>query len=196
MSSAKDRLLSLLRDKAYQEGDFVLSSGQHASYYVDGKQVTYDPEGAVVVGECIYELLGNYEVHAIGGLTIGANPIASAASIVSHLHGKHLPAFIVRKEPKKHGLHRLIEGPLKPDMRVAIVDDVITSGASVLQAIQSVEELGCTVVVVIALLDREQGGREIIEKRGYKFQAICTINELLEGNGQHREPTYAAGGRR
>ena len=194
MSYAKERLLSLLRDKAYKAGDFVLSSGQHANYYIDGKQVTYDPEGAVLVGECIYELLSGREVDAIGGLTIGANPIASAASVMAHLRGRRLPAFIVRKEPKKHGLHRLIEGPLLPEMRVAIVDDVITSGASVLQAIESVEELGCEVVVVIALLDREQGGRQNIERLGYDFEAICTITELF--GADRDQPTYAVGGRR
>jgi orotate phosphoribosyltransferase len=184
VKSAKDRLLRLLHERAYTEGDIKLSSGKEASYYIDAKQVVFHPEGSMLVGDCICDLLKacQDEVDAIGGLMVGAAPMATATALVSHLRKdmKDIPAFVVRKEPKTHGLQKLIEGPLRQNMRVVIVDDVITTGGSVLQAIKSVRELGCKVVLVIGLLDRKEGGREAIERAGCEFRAICTIDELLQ----------------
>lgn len=179
MSYAKDQLVRLLRDKAYSEGDIVLSSGKQAKYYIDGKLVTYDPLGATLVGEWIAPLIREYGVEAVGGLTMGADPIATATAIASQLQGHPLPAFIVRKVAKPHGLKKWIEGPpLTPGMRVAIVDDVITSGGSVIEAITRVVEAQCTVAVVACLVDREEGGREAIEAMGCDFHAACTVTEL------------------
>jgi orotate phosphoribosyltransferase len=184
MKSADDRLLRLLYERAYREGDITLSSGKHASYYIDAKEVVFHPEGSMLVGDQICDLLKDYphQVDAIGGLMVGAAPMATAVALVSHLRRdmKDIPAFVVRKEPKKHGLRKLIEGSLQEGMRVVIVDDVITTGGSVLQAIDCVRDMGCTVDLVIALLDREQEGRENIEGAGCEFRALYTITELRQ----------------
>jgi orotate phosphoribosyltransferase len=178
VSFAKEQLIRLLRDKAYREGDFVLSSGQHADFYIDAKQVTYDPEGATLVGRAVCQLLLDHGVEAVGGLTLGADSIATAVAIASYATATPIPAFVVRKEAKQHGLQKWIEGPDPSGRRVAIVDDVITTGGSVIQAIRRVQEIGCEVIVVVALVDREQGGRERIEELGCRFLSICTISDL------------------
>ena len=182
MSSTRDQLVGLLREKAYREGDFTLSSGKRASFYIDARQVTYDPAGAALAGEWVFELIRDRNVQAVGGLTLGADPIALATALTSHLRGVPIPAFVVRKAPKGHGLKRSIEGPaLRPGMRVAIVEDVVTSGGSALEAITRVrEEAGCEIALVACLVDREEGGRQAIEAQGCRLHALCTISELRE----------------
>ncbi len=178
MSKARDRLRTLLRDRAYQEGRFELASGRKSGHYVDAKQVTLDPEGVQLVGDVCFELLKDYDLDAVGGLTLGSDPIAVAVSSHAYRIGRRIPAFIVRKDPKKHGLQKWIEGPLPKHARVAVVDDVITSGKSVLDAITVLEEQGCRVVIVLGLIDRGEGGRETVEARGYQFRAVFGVDEV------------------
>jgi orotate phosphoribosyltransferase len=179
VSDARERLLRLLRDKAYKEGEFILSSGKRASYYIDAKQVTYDAEGAELVGRVMSDLVRGHSVDAIGGLTLGADAIAVATALISHQAKAPISAFIVRKTAKQHGLERAIEGPtLRRGTRVAIVDDVVTSAGSVLQAIEQVTSVGCEVALVSCLVDRQEGGGEILRAEGYRFEPVFTIAEI------------------
>ncbi len=178
--SAKARLCDLLASRAYKEGSFALSSGRRSDFYVDAKQVTLDPAGINLVGEVLFDLLRPYSIDAIGGLTLGADPIAIAVASFSERQGHPIPAFIVRKEAKGHGLQKWIEGCLPDGARVAVVDDVLTSGGSALKAVDRVRDAGCEVVVVVGLLDREEGARDAIERAGHVFESVFTISELRE----------------
>lgn len=174
------RLRALLRQRAIRYGDFTLASGRKSTYYVDGRLVTLHHEGAWLVARVILDLLTRegVEATAIGGLTMGADPIAGAVAAVSHLEGRPLGAFIVRKEAKGHGTGKRVEGDLRAGDRVVVVDDVITTAGSTLQAIRAVEEIGCKVVAVVCLIDRQEGGAEALA--GYRFLPMFTIGELLE----------------
>ncbi|RLC69971.1 MAG: orotate phosphoribosyltransferase [Chloroflexi bacterium] len=172
MERERARLLELLRRRSYEERKVILSSGRRSNFYIDGKQTTLDPEGAYLVGKRVFQLAREAGAEAIGGPTLGADPIVAAAALVSWLEGKPLPAFIVRREPKKHGMQRYIEGHLPPGGQVAIVDDVVTTGGAILRAIEAVEGEGCRVVRVIALLDRQQGGSDELRRRGYDFTPL------------------------
>ena len=177
MTKASDkRLLEVFKEHAILHGDFTLSSGLKSSYYFDGRLVTLWPEGAYLIGKKVFDILKGAGVEAVGGMTMGADPMVSAVAVVSHLEGKPIPAFIVRAESKGHGTQKRIEGPLKKGSRVAILDDVITTGGSVLRAIEAVEAEGCRVVKVVVLLDRHQGGSDGIKRRGYDFQAILSAD--------------------
>jgi orotate phosphoribosyltransferase len=160
---------------AFLRGDFTLSSGRKSGHYFDGKKVTLSPEGAYWVGKAIFDELKEIEVDAIGGLAIGADPIVSAVALVSHLEGKPIPSFIVRDERKEHGTKRKIEGHLQEGCRVAIVDDVITTGGSVSKAIEAVEAVNCKVVKVIVLVDRHEGGSDTLKDKGYDFTSILHL---------------------
>ena len=176
MTTEDERLLEVFKDHAVLRGDFTLSSGLKTSYYFDGRMVTLWPEGAYLIGRKILHILVAAGAEAVGGMTVGADPIVAAVSVVSHLEGRPIPAFIVRGEVKEHGTQKRIEGPLKAGSRVAIVDDVITTGGSVLRAIEAVEAEGCRVVKVVVLLDRQQGGSDEIRRRGYDFSAILSAD--------------------
>jgi orotate phosphoribosyltransferase len=175
----KERLFELFREYALFRGEFTLASGTKSPYYFDGRRVTLLPEGAELVGKLLFELLSG-KVDAIGGPTLGADPIAAAVALTSHIEGKPIPAFIVRGEKKLHGTQKRVEGHLPKGGRVAIVDDVITTGSSLLEAIEAVEAESCRVVKVIVLLDRHQGGSEELKRRGYDFTAILSAD--AEGN--------------
>jgi orotate phosphoribosyltransferase len=173
----REELLKLVKEKAVQKGEFTLSSGKKSAYYIDGKQVTLDPQGILLLGKAILGMLQGVQVEAIGGPTLGADPIAAAVALLSSQTGKPLKAFIVRKEEKKHGTQKRIEGPaLQAGDRVVVVEDVITSGKSVLDAIQEIEKLKCRVVKVICLLDREEGAAKALAN--YDFTPIFTKTEL------------------
>ena len=177
MTKASDkRLLEVFKEHAILRGDFTLASGLKSSYYFDGRMMTLWPEGAYLIGKKILLILETAGVEAVGGMTLGADPIVASVAVVSHLEGKPIPAFIVRGEVKGHGTQKRIEGPLKRGARVAIVDDVITTGGSVLRAIEAVEAEGCKVAKVVVLLDRQQGGAEEIRRRGYEFTAILSAD--------------------
>lgn len=179
MEDYRDRLLTLLKEKAYKEGEFELSSGRRSNYYLDCKQVTLAPEGVGLVGRAFYEIIKQYEVSAVGGLNMGADPIATATTDAAYRDGKRIPAFIARKDTKEHGLQKWVEGPLVAGSRVAIVDDVVTSGGSILKATRIVEEeRDCDVAVLVTLVDRLEGGRKKIEGKGYEFRSVFTIEDL------------------
>ena len=160
---------------ALLQGEFTLASGKKSSHYYDGKKVTLSPEGAYWVGKAIFEELAEVEVDAVGGLTIGADPIVAAVAVVSHLEGKPIPSFIVRDVPKEHGTMREIEGHLKEGFRVAIVDDVVTRGGSVSRAIKAAEAAGCKVVKIIVIVDRHERGSDKLKKEGYDFTSIIDL---------------------
>jgi len=178
----RERLLELLRERSLKRGHFTLSSGGTSNYYVDCKMTTLSPEGLNLVGRLIVSRLKELGVRYVGGLTLGADPIVSAAAAISWDEGYPIDAFIVRKMVKGHGTRRRLEGPLPEGVEVVIVEDVSTTGRSALEAVEAVEDHGCEVVEVITLLDRMEGGRENIEARGYKVFALFNRDELL-GDG-------------
>jgi len=168
----------MVKTIALSRGHFILASGKESTYYLDGRLVTLSPEGAYLTGKLMFEHLRNLDVQAVGGLTMGADPVASAVSLVSHLEGYPIPAFLVRKEAKGHGKGKQVEGPLPEKARVAIVEDTVTTGESALKAIDAVEALGCTVVTVMALVDRQDGARELLESKGYRYEPLFTVRDL------------------
>jgi orotate phosphoribosyltransferase len=178
LASLRDRLLSLLCQAAYQEGDFLLSSGQHSTYYINGKQVTLHPQGGVGVGRLLLSCLAPDTI-AVAGLTLGADPIVTATSVVAAYEGRSLTALIVRKEAKGHGTQAYIEGPTLPEgSPVVVLEDVVTTGQSAMKAVERLRAAGYQVNEVIALIDRQQGGAEFYAAQGLKFQAVFTIVDL------------------
>ena len=175
----KDALLAIVRQKALRFGQFTLASGKKATYYLDGKQVTLDPHGARLVAEGILDLLaGGPMPVAIGGMSIGADPITAAVVTMSSVRGTPLSGFMVRKEAKGHGTNRFIEGPVQPGDEVVIVEDVVTTGGSSLQAIERAEAFGLKVVRVLAIIDRMEGGAEAFAAGGYPFASLLTIRDF------------------
>jgi orotate phosphoribosyltransferase len=174
----KQQLTQLVRDKALKFGDFTLASGKKAKYYLDGKQITLDSFGAKLVAEGILELLESDLPAAVGGMAIGADPITAAVITMAGVHGKPLKGFLVRKEAKGHGTQKFVEGPVAAGDRVVIVEDVVTTGGSSLQAIERVEAIGLKVQKVIAIIDRQEGGAENFAQRGYAFASLLTIRDF------------------
>lgn len=182
--SNKDRLLALLKEKSYEKGEFLLSSGMESEFYIDGKQTTLCAEGSFLVGKVFYDIIqgSGISIQGIGGLTLGADPIVTAVSLVSHVEGNPIHAFIIRKEPKKHGKSVWVEGwkNLDRGAKVAIVDDVVTTAASTLKAIRRAKEEGFEVVKVMALVDREEGGTENLRREGYELEALYTKKDFFD----------------
>lgn len=175
-------LRDIIRKKSLRTGDFILASGKRSNYYLDCRMTTLDPRGALLIGRLILERIRKEKIQAdaIGGLTMGADPIATAVAVVSELEGRPISAFIVRKEAKGHGTQKSIEGyDGKPGSRVIVVDDVCTTGASTLNAAEKAEQAGYEVVAAFCIVDREEGGAELIGKR-YPFYPLFTAKELLK----------------
>lgn len=173
-------LVDLFCTLAYKEGDFVLSSGQPSRYYINGKQITLHPQGGFVVGRVILSMLPPH-VQAVAGLTLGADPMVAATSVVGAYEGRSLTALIVRKEAKGHGTQAYIEGPtLDPGSEVVVLEDVVTTGQSALKAVDRLRQAGYSVNHIIALVDRQQGGAELYQEKGLGFQAIFSIQEVQE----------------
>lgn len=173
----KADLLKMINEKAVIRGKRTLASGKEVDFYIDGKQVTLDAQGLFLTGKVILSMLHGVKCDAIGGPTLGADPIAAAVSLLSSQSGKPLSAFIVRKEAKGHGMQRNIEGPeIKEGDKVIMVEDVITTGGSVLKAIEEVEKQKAQVVKVICLVDRNAGAKEALEAYGYT--PIFDVDEL------------------
>ncbi|MBR8831525.1 MAG: Orotate phosphoribosyltransferase [Chroococcopsis gigantea SAG 12.99] len=171
-------LLDLLVRYAYKEGEFTLSSGQSSTYYINGKQVTLTAEGSLVIGRLILARLPE-KTGAVAGLTLGADPIVTAVSVVSAYEGRPLPALIVRKEAKGHGTGAYIEGPgLTPDTEVVVLEDVVTTGKSAMLAVERLRGAGYKVDRIIAIVDREQGGQEFYQSQGLIFESLFTIRDL------------------
>jgi len=160
---------------AFLTGEFTLTSGRKSNYYIDGKRITLSPEGAYLVGRVIFAELVDSGVEAVGGVATGAYPMVTAVAVISHLEDRPMPIFIVREVTKEHGTMRRIEGHLKQGSRVAILEDVLTTAGSVMKAIEAVEALGCKVVRVIALVDRDEGGSDRLKKAGYDFTALLRV---------------------
>ena len=171
-----ERVLELAHEvEAFLTGEFTLTSGKKSNFYFDGKRITLHPEGAYQVGKAIFDQLAEIGVDAVGGVATGAYPMVAAVALVSHLEGKPIPAFIVREVPKEHGTRRQIEGHLEEGARVAIVDDVLTTGGSVSKAIEAVEAANCQVVKVMVLVDRHEGGSDDLKRKGYDFAALLSV---------------------
>ncbi|MER3493463.1 MAG: orotate phosphoribosyltransferase [Mastigocladus sp. ERB_26_2] len=180
LPTLRNKLLDLFCQLAYQEGDFVLSSGQPSSYYINGKQVTLHPQGALAIGRILLSLLPP-DTEAVAGLTLGADPIVTAVSVVSALEKRPIPALIVRKEAKGHGTKAYIEGPnLSAGANVVVLEDVVTTGQSAMKAVERLRAADYTVNQVISLVDRQQGGAEFYNSVGLNFQAVFTIENIQE----------------
>jgi orotate phosphoribosyltransferase len=180
LTQERQFLLDLFCQLAYREGDFVLSSGQRSSYYINGKQVTLHPQGALAVGRLLLSLLP-MDTQAVAGLTLGADPIVSAVSVVSALENRPIPALIIRKEAKGHGTMAYIEGPNLPaGAKMVVLEDVVTTGQSAMKAVERLKAADYQVEQVIALVDRQQGGAELYESAGLKFQTLFTITEIQQ----------------
>ncbi len=178
LPALRQALLDLFCEVAYREGDFLLSSGQKSTYYINGKQVTLHPQGGLAVGRILLPYISP-ETVAVAGLTLGADPIVTAASVVAAYEGRSLAALIVRKEVKGHGTQAYIEGLTLPEgSPVVVLEDVVTTGQSAMKAVDRLREAGYQVEEVITLVDRQQGGAEFYEKVGLKFQAVFTIQDL------------------
>ncbi|MGB3402615.1 MAG: orotate phosphoribosyltransferase [Microcoleaceae cyanobacterium] len=171
-------LLDFFCQSAYQEGDFVLSSGQRSTYYINGKQVTLHPLGALAIGRLLLDMLPQ-TTSAVAGLTLGADPIVSAVSVVSAYEHQPVTALIIRKEAKGHGTMAYIEGPqLPPGAEVVVLEDVVTTGQSALKAVNRLQDAGYQVNQIISLIDRQQGGAQLYQEAGLQFDALFTIDEL------------------
>ena len=180
ISQLKQTLLSLLTTFAYQEGDFTLSSGAKSSYYINCKQVTLRADGALIIGRLLFSLLPE-DTQAVAGLTLGADPLVSAVSVVSAYEQKFIPGLIIRKEPKGHGTKAYLEGPsLEPGAKVVVLEDVVTTGRSAMLAVERLQAAGYQVEQIMALVDRQQGGKELYQSQGLEFQALFSISELQE----------------
>jgi len=185
--TAKSELLALLRALSVFTGDFTLASGARSNYYIDCRLTTLDAKGAWLVGNVMRHLIfeelnaRKASIDAVGGLTMGADPIALAVSLASYLHDPKsaVSSFVVRKAPKAHGQTKLIEGRFKAGDHVVVIDDVITTGESTIKAIEAVLQAGGIVEFAAVLVDREQGGRQNIEAKGYKAVTAFTRTELL-----------------
>ena len=179
----KKRLLELVIEKAFrysEEPVFRLVSGKMSNYYFNCKAVTLSPEGMYLTGNLIFDLIKDLRVKGIGGLTLGADPIANAVAYTSYLKGNPVEAFVVRKTAKSHGTMQWIEGNVTKADRVVIVEDVITSGKSTIEAIKRSEEAGLEIVGVIALIDRQEGGRESLEALGHNLTSLITREEVMQ----------------
>jgi orotate phosphoribosyltransferase len=177
----RTKLLDLLCQEAYREGSFTLSSGQPSTYYINCKPVTLDPQGAVAVGRLMLKMLSD-NTEAVAGLTLGADPIVSAVSVVSAYENRPIPALIIRKEAKGHGTQAYIEGPTLPSgAKIVVLEDVVTTGQSAMKAVTRLRDAGYTVDQVISLVDRKQGGAEFYQSQGLKFNVVYEIEEI-----QHR----------
>ncbi|HII06635.1 MAG TPA: orotate phosphoribosyltransferase [Methanotrichaceae archaeon] len=175
----RERLLELVREKALRMGKITLSSGKVSDYYVDAREVVLDPEGAYLTGKLMLEMI-DPEAVAVAGMTLGADPIVASISVVGHIEGRDLTALIIRKEPKKHGTQKFVEGPVLPEgSKVAVVDDVVTTGSSLLKSIERLRNEGYEPIQVVAILDREEGGSEKLKAAGYGLESIFTRANLL-----------------
>lgn len=181
ISRDAEALKRLLIERSVKKGNFILASGKESNVYIDARLTTMSPEGMVTIGPLALAEIDarNWKPDSVGGLTMGADPVAFAISHTSALLNRPLRAFSVRKEAKSHGTGNRIEGPFRPQDRIVIIEDVITTGKSALQAIEAVEAAGGNIIGVLAVVDRQDGGREAISAKGYEVAALTNIQELL-----------------
>ena len=187
----QEELLHLLYQKSFKynpEPIFTLTSGKKSCYYVDCKKTTLDPQGAFLIGQVFFNHIKDLPVQGIGGLTLGADPIAISVALTSAIYNRPIPAFIIRKEPKKHGTQRWIEGDLPSRGGVVVVDDVVTTGGSTRKAIEALSGEGYHILSVLALVDREEGGREQIAQSGYELQSLFTLKDFMQLHSENTMP--------
>ena len=179
MSELKDRLAQYINELSVQRGEFTLTSGKKASFYIDLRQVSLDHRVAPLIGDLMLEVVSEFpEVELVGGLTMGADPIASAIMHRAVVAGRELDAFVVRKEPKGHGMGKQVEGPDVSGKRVIVVEDTSTTGGSPLKAIEAVEKAGGIVVAVAVVVDRDTGAKQVVEEAGYPYRAALGLADL------------------
>ena len=193
----RHQVLKKLRDSFLysSEPTFTLSSGRKSRYYIDCKKVTLDPEGAFLIARLVLDAIADEAVDAIGGMTLGADPIAVAVAVVSYQEDRPISAFVVRKDPKAHGATSYIEGNLPRGSRIVVVDDVLTSGTSTERTIGILKEAGCVIVKVLALVDRKEGGRDRLATAGYPTDSLspsrtCSRPERVSSTMTRRRPRH------
>ncbi len=176
----KNRLKEILQKKSILRGEFTLASGKKSDYYIDARLTTLDPEGVNIIGKIFLEEIGKgSSINAVGGPTMGADPIVGSILAISHEQGSPLQGFLVRKEEKGHGTGKMIEGNLNEGDNVAMVEDVVTTGGSVIKAINAVRDSGAEVNKLLVIVDREEGAKSKFEDLGVEFYSIFKISELL-----------------
>jgi len=182
----KNQLAKLLVEKSYREGDFTLTSGRKSEYYFDCKPTALHPQGAYLLGNLFCDMLESVDVKGVGGMTLGADPLVSAVTVVSYIRKRPLPGFIVRKQSKGHGTNQYLEGlgNFAPGDKVAMLEDVVTTGGTLIKACERVREAGLVIVAVLAVLDRQEGGRENLAQAGYALQSIFTRADLVAAKGK------------
>mgnify|MGYP001765882493 CR=1 FL=1 len=178
-TSDRDQLRRMLLERSMRFGEFVLSSGATSSYYIDVRKTSLHPAGLELISKLFWELLQGDDVTAVGGLTLGADPLVAGVMLRAAAEGRVLEGFLVRRSAKAHVLRGQVEGNLAGHKRVAILDDVITSGESALVAAEAAESYKAQVVRVLAVVDRDQGGAQIFRQRGYPFTALFNVSEML-----------------
>lgn len=174
----RDELIALFRERALKFGDFTLASGKKSSYYLDGKQISLHSKGLQLVSQGLLELLNDVDYQAIGGMSIGADPIVGGVLALAGAADRELKGFLVRKEAKGHGTNRFVEGPVVPGSKVVVIDDVVTTGGSALLAVDRIVEFGCEVVCVVGIIDRCEGGPENFAARGLPFRSLLSIRDF------------------
>jgi orotate phosphoribosyltransferase len=174
---SRERLLDLFVNRAVSFGRFRLASGKESTYYINSKKVLFNSEAVWLLGDVLWDLTMDLNIQAVGGLEVGAIPMATAAALHHHMHGHPVEGFFVRKQAKDHGSQQRVEGVVRPGFRVAVLDDVCTQGNSVLQAVTEVERLGAEVVAVICIVDRLEGASERLSPK-YNFLPIFTLTDL------------------
>lgn len=178
----KKRLARILLDKSYKEGDFLLASGRRSNYYFDCRVTALSPEGAWLIGRLFNDMLANLAVKGVGGMSLGADPLVSATTVISYELKRPLAGLLVRKTPKSHGASQYVEGlgNFAQGDTVAMLEDVVTTGASLLTACGRVRDCGLNIGACCTILDRDEGGREALSEAGYNLMALFTRKELLE----------------
>ena len=179
----KQRLKEILLEKSYRKGTFTLTSGKTSDFYIDGKQTTLSAEGAYLCGKLLFQLLQKSPtpIDAVGGMTLGADPLVTAVSIASFLEKEPIPAFIVRKEAKGHGTGNYIEGlkNMEEGCTVALLEDVVTTGGTLIKVIERVEAAGFKVGLIATIVERQEGGTQELAKAGYTLESVFTREQLL-----------------
>ena len=178
MGDKRERLREILLEKAIKFGDFTLASGQKSTYYINGKMATLDSEGLNLTAEIFLDMIDGVDCDAVGGPTLGADPIIGAMVALAHNRGRKLSGLIVRKETKDHGTGRLIEGPIEEGMKVVVVEDVTTTGGSPGRAVDAFRAAGCDVVKVMTIVDRQQGAAEKLAKMNAPYEPIFSKKDL------------------